>query len=133
MKIILDTNVLVSGIFFGGKPLEIIRAWRQKKIRFIVSHEILNEYTRIVDGLSLKFPSINASEIVNTIVSNSELTFSIALDQQVCEDPDDDKFLGAALASKTKIIVSGDKLLQKVSGWQEILVLSPAEFVRSYL
>jgi uncharacterized protein len=51
----------------------------------------------------------------------------------VCEDPDDDKFIECAIASKTEIIVSGDKHLLKVTGYQGINVLKPREFVDFYL
>ena len=58
------------------------------------------------------------------------LEFSSAvLKEPVCEDPDDDKFLACALASGSKVIISGDKLLLKISGYQGIQVLNPRAFV----
>jgi putative PIN family toxin of toxin-antitoxin system len=44
MRIILDTNVFVSGIFFTGPPYRILEAWRDRKIELVVSPEILEEY-----------------------------------------------------------------------------------------
>ncbi len=133
MRVILDTNVLVSGIFFGGKPLEILRAWQKKRFRLVISHDILEEYLGIVEGLAARYPSTNAIEKVKTIAANAEMTLSLALSEQVCEDPDDDIFLSAALASKTKVIVSGDRLLRKVSGWRGIRVLTPSLFISEFL
>ena len=43
MKIVLDTNVLISGIFFSGPPYQILKAWRQGKMSFVVAEEILSE------------------------------------------------------------------------------------------
>ena len=56
-----------------------------------------------------------------------------ALPEQVCTDPDDDKFLACAVASRTKIITSGDKALLKTSGYAGIEVLTPRAFVDKYL
>jgi predicted nucleic acid-binding protein len=44
MKVILDTNVLVSSIFFSGPPYRILEAWRKGKVQFILSSEIIDEY-----------------------------------------------------------------------------------------
>ena len=46
-----------------------------------------------------------------------------------CEDPDDNKFLECAIASRAKLIVSGDKHLLKLNGYQEIVVYKPRDFV----
>ena len=47
MKVVLDTNVLVSGIFFSGPPAGILRAWSQGKFQLVLSPEILDEYKRV--------------------------------------------------------------------------------------
>ena len=49
MKIVLDTNVFISGIFFGGPPSKILKLWRQSHIRIILTKEILQEYPRVGD------------------------------------------------------------------------------------
>jgi predicted nucleic acid-binding protein len=51
----------------------------------------------------------------------------------VSDDPADDKFLAAALASHTPLIVSGDKDLLRVSGWRGIKVLTPRQFLDQHL
>src|SRR5438552_4118017 len=55
------------------------------------------------------------------------------LPRRVGEDPDDEMFLAAALASHTRIIVSGDKGLLAVSGWRGIEVRTPRQFHDEYL
>lgn len=52
MKIVLDTNVLISGIFFTGPPYQILKAWRDRKFQIILSAEILFEYRRVAEELS---------------------------------------------------------------------------------
>ena len=67
------------------------------------------------------------------IVANSELVEVPALRERVCDDPDDDKFLACALAGEAEAIVSGDKHLLALSGYQRIPVTRPAEFLDKYL
>lgn len=133
MRIILDTNVLISGIFFSGPPFEILKAWRDDKVQLVLSPEILDEYYRISNLLREQFPGIDVEPILNMIAINSEIIQDSALDAQVCDDPNDDKFLACALAGNTKVIVSGDKHLLRLSGYQEIAIVRPAKFVDEYL
>lgn len=56
MRVILDTNVFVSGIFFSGPPYEILHAWRQGRVTLVVSVEILSEYERVGQELAKQFP-----------------------------------------------------------------------------
>jgi putative PIN family toxin of toxin-antitoxin system len=133
MKVVLDTNVLVSGIFFSGPPAGILRAWSQGKFHLVVSPEILDEYNRVSAELAVKFPDIDIQRILDLVVVHSEVCSPAALPQQVCEDPDDDKFFAAAIDTRTKIIVSGDKHLLRESGYQSVSVLTPRQFVARYL
>jgi putative PIN family toxin of toxin-antitoxin system len=133
VKIILDTNVLVSGIFFKGVPFNILTEWKRGKFKLVVSHSILNEYNEVVVELSKKYSTIEADQILEKIALNSKIYFEIALSEQICDDPDDDKFFALAMASKTKIIISGDKHLLQKSGYSGIKVLKPTEFFFQYL
>jgi len=133
MNVILDTNVLVSGIFFKGPPFEILIAWKNGKFRLVVSHAILEEYRRVINEISEEHPSINTSGIIDKIAINSFLTFSINLPEQICIDPDDDKFIATAITSRTKIIISGDKHLLVKSGYAGIKVIKPRDFLQFYL
>ena len=71
--------------------------------------------------------------VLDYVIQNAEVCFAQPLCEPVCEDPDDDKFLACALNCGSKVIVSGDKHLLKVSGYQNIEVLKPRDFVNKYL
>ena len=133
MKVVLDTNVLVSGIFYSGPPAVILRAWKRGKISLVTSPKILDEYKRVVEELAIQFPGVEIQPILELIVVYSEVCSPPPLAEPVCEDPSDDKFFSAALEAGAKIIVSGDKHLLKVSGYQGLSVLTPRQFVSSYL
>ena len=132
MKIILDTNVLISGIFFAGPPYRILKAWQEGKIKLIVSEEILAEYQKVAEELSQQFPSVDIGQILELLIIHAEIIDTQEFQVTICEDPDDNKFISCALASKSKIIVSGDKHLLKISGYEGILVLKPSEFTDQY-
>lgn len=133
MRVILDTNVFVSGVFFSGPPYEILDAWRHGKLTLIVSQEILNEYERVGQELASEFPAVDLVPSLELLAFKGEVVRAPPLGEQVCSDRDDDKFLACALASGTKVISSGDKALRKTSGYAGIEILTPREFVGKYL
>jgi putative PIN family toxin of toxin-antitoxin system len=133
VKIVLDTNVFISAIFFGGQPAKILQAWRDRKIQIVLSEEILSEYHRIAEGLSEKYPKIDIGRFFELLIHYSEMIETQHVSVAACEDSDDDKFLECAIASGSKLIVSGDKHLLDVSGYEGISVLKPREFVDIHL
>jgi uncharacterized protein len=133
MKIVLDTNVFISGIFFSGPPFQILRAWKNKRLQIILSQDILIEYQRVAESLTLKYPSIDILPIIELVTVHGQFVDTKNIDITVCEDPDDNKFIECAIASNTKIIVSGDKHLLKIKEFKGIKVYKPREFVEIYL
>ena len=133
MKVVLDTNVLISGIFFGGLPGRILNAWRSRKFQIAVSVEVLEEYIEVAERLTARYADIEYKGILGLIVENADLIQASALTEPVCDDPDDDKFLACAVAAHAEIIVSGDRALLKASGYQGIQVMTPKDFVSQYV
>lgn len=133
MKIVVDTNVFVSGVFFSGPPFEVLDAWRRNKVTLVISPDILSEYQRTGDALGEKFPGVDLEPWIELLVLKAKLVNAPPLPDRVCTDPDDDMFLACAIASRTKLIVSGDKHLLAVSGYQGVTVLKPRAFVDRYL
>ena len=133
MKVILDTNVFMSGVFFSGPPHQILNAWRDGLIRLIISQDILSEYRRVGEAFSDDFPSIDLRPILDLVTIEAELYVAEDLPEPLCSDPDDDKFVACAIVSGSRIIISGDKHLLKVSGYQGIEILKPREFINKYL
>jgi putative PIN family toxin of toxin-antitoxin system len=133
VKVILDTNVFVSGVFFSGPPYRILEAWRDDKIQLVVSPEILQEYRRVGEILAEEHPVISLSPWIELVVQRASIFSAPPLPQPICNDLDDEKFLACALASKSKIIISGDKHLLNVSGYEGIEILKPRGFLEKYL
>jgi putative PIN family toxin of toxin-antitoxin system len=133
LKIVLDTNVVISGVFFSGTPYQILKSWRDGRIRLLISDQIFEEYQGVGGLLANDFPKVDLGSFLELLAINTELVRPKKLQNPVCEDPDDDKFLACALAGKSNIIISGDKHLLKVSGYKGIKVLRPRKFVDEYL
>lgn len=133
MKIILDTNVVISGIFFTGPPFEILSAWQQGKAKIVMSPDILDEYYRVSDELQERFPEIDAEPLLTLIASNCEMIENTSLPFPVCEDPDDDKFIACAVSGNAQCIVSGDKHLLTVGTYENISIVNPSTFLEKYL
>jgi putative PIN family toxin of toxin-antitoxin system len=133
VKVVLDTNVFISGVFFSGPPYQILKAWRDDILQLVVSHDIFEEYQWVGEILAEKFPGVLLVPTLELLTVEAEFTFAPNLPEPVCEDPDDDKFLACALATRTKIIVSGDRHLLKVSGYHGIDVIRPRRFLDDYL
>ena len=133
MRIVLDTNVFISGIFFSGPPYTILKAWRDGSFQPLISPDILKEYQRVVEDLSIQFPGVDISDFLDLLVVKAEMVETKPLPEQVCIDADDDKFIACAAAGSSRLIVSGDKHLLDVSLYQRIEVMKPRQFVESYL
>lgn len=126
-------TALAFGTSVSGPPYRILEAWRDDKIQLAVSPEILEEYRRVGEILSEEHPTISLSPWIELVVQQASIFSAPPLPESICDDPDDDKFLACALASKSKIIISGDKHLLKVSGYEGVEVLKPRNFLEKYL
>ena len=134
MKVVLDTNVFVSGLFFSsGAPRQILLGWNEGRFKLVVSLEIFKEYQVTIQELRRKYHSIDVDETLDLVLREAEICSSFALPQAVCDDPKDDMFFACALAAKAKIIVSGDKHLLSVKDYEGIEVLKPRSFFEKYL
>jgi putative PIN family toxin of toxin-antitoxin system len=133
MKVVLDTNVFISGLFFSGPPYRILQAWRDDRVQLVVCPEILAEYRQVAVRLSRKYKGVELQPLIDLVTVRSQIVRTLPLPKQVCEDAKDDVFLACALAGKTPTIISGDRHLLNVSGFAGIQVLRPRAFVDAYL
>jgi putative PIN family toxin of toxin-antitoxin system len=129
MKVVIDTNVFVAGVYWKGPPYQILQSWEKGEFKLIVSPPILTEYRRILVDLSIQRPGIKFEEALALVVLNAEVVEPVEFTTPVCRDPDDDKFLAAALSASAEYVVTGDKALLAVNGYREICVVTPKNFL----
>jgi putative PIN family toxin of toxin-antitoxin system len=130
VKVVVDTNVLVSALLFGGIPAQLIPLWQRGKIKPLASKEIIDEYLRVFTYPKFKL----TEEDVNFLLYHEILPHFEVIDVEsgpriIKRDPEDDKFIRCALAGKAKFIISGDQHLLSLKSYQKIEILSPADFL----
>lgn len=133
MRVILDTNVLISGIFFSGPPSKILEAWADGRLKLIVSPDILEEYYRVAENLRGRYPEVDITPVVELLTISAEIVSAEKISQPICTDPDDDKFFACAIAGRGSLIISGDKHLLEMSGFGGIRVVKPRAFIEKFL
>ncbi len=130
MRIVLDTNVFVSGVFFTGPPYKILQAWRDGQVQLLLSPAIMDEYRTVLTELSSQFPDIEIEPLLHFLAIHSEIVLPPSLPR---DDPSDDKFVECGLVGEAACIVSGDKHLLRLSAFEGIQILSPRDFLLEYL
>lgn len=133
MRIVVDTNVLISGAFYAGPSSRILDACVRGEFQILLSPEIIDEYVRVGEEFTRKRPNVPFARFLDILISTALLVQAPPLPEPVCADRDDDKFIACALAGNAKVITSGDKHLLSVSGYAGIEVLRPRRFEDEYL
>lgn len=129
MKIVLDTNVFMSGIFWSGPPSDVLDLWQQGKITLCITPDILEEYISVGKRLTKKYPGIDVSPFIELVTIYGHMVPDIKLAETISRDPDDDKFIACAVSAKAKVIVSGDKDLLDLIKHKQIDILTPKSFI----
>ena len=128
MKIVIDTNLMISAMFFGGKPRKLIDLLIKGQVDAYANESIILEYTESAEDFSNKYHKpvlIPLSKIVSKLYQADSVT-----EIHICRDPDDDKFIGCAIDSKSRYIISGDKDLLAVDHYEDVEIVTVAEFLR---
>ena len=128
MRVVLDTNVLISGIFWGGVPQKILDAWERRQFEAYATLEMLEEYQEIIARKS-RHARLDPRLITNGIASRFHLVDPVELAHQICDDPDDDMFIACAISAGATHIVSGDNKLLSTSPLLACDVVTPRAFL----
>lgn len=130
MRIVCDTNVLVSGVLFGGYARQILLFASRGKVTNFISDDILQEARDVLLRPKFKLSPQQVVSIITLFRDTFELVYPAKQHKVVQSDPDDDRILDAAVEAQAEIIVSGDKHLRSLGLWQGIRILSPTELVK---
>jgi len=131
VRIVIDTNVIVSGVFFGGLPRNVLEFWRRNSFELICSPDILEEYEEVLNRLvqkSKKADNQLVERFMKFVVQDSTVIHP-KHDLKVSRDPDDDKFVNCALSGRALYIVSGDSDLLDIEKVDEINIITTREFI----
>ncbi len=130
MRVVIDTNVFVSGIFWEGNFCsQIIEKWKNKEFDLVSSMDILEEFVRTLNNFKIQMPNNMIEEWKNLIIENSILVEPTIKLDVIKDDPDDNKFLEAGITGNAGYIISQDKHLLKLKEYLGIKIISPKKAV----
>jgi len=129
MRVVCDTNVLISGLLFGGNCRAILALVSEGKINGFTSNALISE---LEDVLSRPKFGLTGQQ-VGAILDLVRQTFVSVLPRErlsvIADDPDDDAVLEAAVAAEADWIVSGDVHLLRLGSFRQIRIVSPADLL----
>lgn len=130
IRVVLDTNVLLSALLFKGRTARMVNLWRGGAIMALLSRETFQEFS-----VTLHYPkfALTAGEI-KAIIEEEVLPYLEVVEtteviEGICADPEDDKLIACAVAGAADFIVSGDRHLLAVKKFRSIRVVSVSDFL----
>lgn len=127
----LDTNVLISALCFGGRPAQVLEHALTGKIKLFTSVVLIGEFKAVIDA---KFPGRQAAimETLNELSQLWEVIPDAVLPRlrHVVADPADDRVLECAVAAQADFLLSGDKHLLNLKSFGKIPILAPGVFLK---
>ena len=128
MNVVLDTNIIVSGLIYEGKPGLIVDLATTGQIKAITSPALINELCGVLEN---KF-NYDANKLQRTrrfIDNNFTVVTPAFIPDVIKEDPPDNQVLAVAHEMPIKYIVSGNKHLLKLNEYNNALIIKPGEFL----
>lgn len=127
--VVFDTNVLVSALGFGGRPLDAVCRPLGPEYRIVVSRETLTELRGVMEYERLPFTDDERDQYVELLRREAMNVSPETVPAVIDDDPDDDVFLACALAGDAAFIVSGDDHLLSLGNYRNIEIVTPAGFL----
>jgi putative PIN family toxin of toxin-antitoxin system len=131
-KLVLDSNVLISAVVFGGKPQEILDLAVKGLVEVAVSDAILDEVAGVLAGKKFQYPERIVHALISEIEDLADLVEPGETINAIQDDPEDNRVLECAVASGASVIVSGDSHLLALRTFGQMSIMSPDEFLRRH-
>ena len=128
MKVVLDTNIFISGIFWKGSSNKVILNWREGKFTLVTSLEAVSEIIKVLKDFKIKLSDDMIKEWIDLIIRNSIIVEPIEKITIVKDDPKDNIFIETAVAGNVDYIISQDNHLLKLKEFRGIKIITPEEF-----
>ena len=133
MNILCDTNVLVSGVLFGGHAREILRLASRGVVINFISPDIPREAENVLRRSKFGLHPEQVLEIIALFKDTFEIVTPSQRVRAISSDPQDNHVIEAALAARAKYIISGDNHLLELMKWEDIHLVSPAQFMQTVI
>ncbi len=133
MRVVLDTNVLVSGTFWKGDSEKIVDKVENKEVELISSKELIEEYEEVINREEIMDKTQNKDLILNEsvqkVINDSTIVEPTKKFDVVKEDPKDNKIVECAVEGNADYIISQDNHLLNLKEFNGIKILTPEEFL----
>ena len=126
-KVIIDTNVFISGLLFGGNPEKVLKSWTRNEFILCISPEL---QTEIINTLEGKFKA--TEDYINKLLTDLKTHSQKFIPQtkiSLVRDPKDNFLLELAEEAKADFIITGDKDLLILKKYKNTKVISVKEFL----
>ena len=133
IRVVLDTNGLISALLFKGELSGIVGLWQKGQIIPVISKETFDELRAV-----LEYPKFSLSRAeIKSLIELEILPFFEVVNvskhiKGVCRDPGDDKFISCAISASADWIVTGDKDLLDLKKYQSIRIIHALDFIKMY-
>lgn len=127
VRVVLDTNVLISAIVFGGKPREILEMVKNKELSGVISPVLVAELEEILSK-KIKYPKERVLQVEKKMKKILRVVRPVK-PIKVARDDDDNRVLEAAIEGNCEYVVTGDKDLLDLKRYQGVRILTPTEFL----
>jgi putative PIN family toxin of toxin-antitoxin system len=135
MRIVVDTNTVVSGLLWPGPPRRLIDLARARKYTPCTSVALLAELAEVIGrkkfAQRLQAAGLSPAALVQDYARLCAIVEPATLPQPVCRDPDDDLVLATALTAQAFLIVSGDLDLLDLGAFRDIRIVNAADALRT--
>ena len=132
MNIVIDTNVVISGTFFGGAPRQVLEAVVDRQVNAYASAEIIGGYQQIVEEMIRRKQGRLSPSVLTPFIQSLHMIETTS-HVETSRDGDDDKFIECAIDSRSLYIVSGDKDLLVLERYEDIEIITASEFCKRFL
>jgi putative PIN family toxin of toxin-antitoxin system len=131
-RIVLDTNVLISAIVFGGKPRRVLDLVISGLVDCSLSIAILDELKDVLQRPKFGFSPALCFQIIEELHGVCDIISPTISVDVIRSDPDDNRVLECAVEAQANFIVSGDPHLLNLGKFKEIRILSPADYLKEF-
>ena len=129
MKVVLDTNILISALGWLGNPHILVKKILDKQIELAISLELIEEFRETAREKKFGFSEEEISDFIDAIAENAEFVVSSEKVDIVKKDPDDNIVLECAIEAKADFIITGDRHLLEIKEFNRIRIITVKEFL----
>jgi putative PIN family toxin of toxin-antitoxin system len=130
LRIVLDTNILISAIIHDGKPRKLFQMGINGKYQLLISKGILDELSGVLQRPKFKMTKEDVIQIISALITIGDNVWITSNFKVVINDPDDDIIINTAHDGKADYIVSGDCDMQNIANFHGIKIVSVNEMLK---